>query len=145
MRWQSFLFLVNYFFNIFSLTHTGPLMVPDASRSPGLTLQPLTVWCASCCFMDQYMYWEDTQHVTHACCLLLNEKMSFSACDDTESLEMEWVSPRPDNTRSPTQRRRGVSLRMNSFVYLLCTICVVLMPDSLMKLCKLGNGMKLQI
>lgn len=37
-------------------TLTGPLMVPEASRSPGLTLQPLTVWWASCCFMVQYMY-----------------------------------------------------------------------------------------
>ena len=35
---------------------TGPLIVPLPSRSPGLRLQPVTVWCASCCVMLQYMY-----------------------------------------------------------------------------------------
>lgn len=34
---------------------TGPLMVPDANRSPGRRLQPLTVWCVSCCSIVQYM------------------------------------------------------------------------------------------
>ncbi len=37
---------------------TAPLMVPDASRSPGRTLHPLTVWCANCCFIVQYMYYK---------------------------------------------------------------------------------------
>lgn len=30
-------------------------MVPDARRSPGRRLQPLTEWCASCCSMVQCM------------------------------------------------------------------------------------------
>ena len=30
-------------------------MVPDAMRSPGRALQPVLVWCASCCFIVQYM------------------------------------------------------------------------------------------
>ena len=34
---------------------TGPEMVPEASRSPGLMLHPVTVWCASCCFIVQYL------------------------------------------------------------------------------------------
>lgn len=38
-------------------TLTGPLMVPEARRSPGLRLQPLMEWWASCCFMVQYMCW----------------------------------------------------------------------------------------
>ena len=33
--------------------HTGPEMVPEARRSPGLMLHPVTLWCASCCFMVQ--------------------------------------------------------------------------------------------
>lgn len=36
-------------------TLTGPLMVPDARRSPGLRLHPLIEWWASCCFIVQYM------------------------------------------------------------------------------------------
>mmetsp|Transcript_27716 Transcript_27716/g.65322 ORF Transcript_27716/g.65322 Transcript_27716/m.65322 type:complete len:277 (+) Transcript_27716:523-1353(+) len=32
----------------------GPLMVPVPSRSPGRMLQPVTVWCTSCCRMFQY-------------------------------------------------------------------------------------------
>ena len=35
---------------------TGPEIVPEARRSPGLMLQPVMVWWASCCFMVQYMY-----------------------------------------------------------------------------------------
>jgi len=27
---------------------TGPLVVPDANRSPAIRLQPLIVWCATC-------------------------------------------------------------------------------------------------
>lgn len=34
---------------------TSPDIVPDASKSPGLVLQPVTVWCTNCCFMVQYM------------------------------------------------------------------------------------------
>lgn len=34
---------------------TGPLMVPEASRSPGRRLQPLTVWWVSCWSIVQYM------------------------------------------------------------------------------------------
>lgn len=47
-------------------TLTGPLIVPEASRSPGLTLQPLTVWWVSCCFMVQYMYWRRREMVKSA-------------------------------------------------------------------------------
>ena len=35
---------------------TGPLIVPLPQRSPGLMLQPLTEWWASCCLKVQYMY-----------------------------------------------------------------------------------------
>ena len=35
---------------------TGPDIVPDASRSPGLMLQPVMVWWVNCCFMVQYIY-----------------------------------------------------------------------------------------
>ena len=34
---------------------TGPEMVPEPMRSPGRMLQPETEWCASCCFMVQYL------------------------------------------------------------------------------------------
>lgn len=34
---------------------TGPLMVPVPSRSPGLMLHPLIVWCANCCVTVQYL------------------------------------------------------------------------------------------
>jgi hypothetical protein len=34
---------------------TGPEMVPDARRSPGLMLHPDTAWWANCCFIVQYM------------------------------------------------------------------------------------------
>lgn len=34
---------------------TGPLIVPVPRRSPGLKLQPLIVWCASCWVMVQYL------------------------------------------------------------------------------------------
>lgn len=37
-------------------TLTGPLMVPEARRSPGRRLQPLTEWCVICCSIVQYMY-----------------------------------------------------------------------------------------
>ena len=35
------------------LSGVSPLMVPLAMRSPERTLQPFTVWCASCCAMFQ--------------------------------------------------------------------------------------------
>ena len=35
------------------LPSVGPEMVPEASRSPVRRLQPPTVWCASCCAIDQ--------------------------------------------------------------------------------------------
>ena len=34
----------------------GPEIVPEARRSPGLMLHPVTVWWTSCCFIVQYMY-----------------------------------------------------------------------------------------
>jgi hypothetical protein len=37
---------------------TGPLMVPDANRSPERRLQPFTVWCASCWDTVQYLHRE---------------------------------------------------------------------------------------
>ena len=33
---------------------SGPETVPLASRSPGRRLQPLQVWCATICAIDQY-------------------------------------------------------------------------------------------
>jgi len=33
---------------------TGPLMVPEAIRSPGLRLHPVIEWWTSCCFAVQY-------------------------------------------------------------------------------------------
>src|SRR5262249_10768058 len=41
----------------------GPLMVPDASRSPGRRLQPLTVWCASCWQTFQYRWRAFDPHI----------------------------------------------------------------------------------
>lgn len=43
---------------------TGPLIVPDPRRSPGLRLQPLTVWWASCCEIVQYLYHRDRNNVS---------------------------------------------------------------------------------
>lgn len=37
---------------------TGPLMVPDANRSPARRLQPFIVWCASCWDTVQYLHRE---------------------------------------------------------------------------------------
>ena len=34
---------------------TGPEMVPLPNKSPGIMLQPVTVWCTSCWRIFQYM------------------------------------------------------------------------------------------
>jgi len=44
---------------------TGPLMVPEASRSPGLRLQPDAAWWTSCCFAVQYRYCAASYTHTH--------------------------------------------------------------------------------
>lgn len=44
-------------------TLTSPEIVPDPIKSPGLMLQPVIVWWASCCFMVQYMYLKLLRHI----------------------------------------------------------------------------------
>ena len=39
-------------------------MVPEARRSPGRMLQPVTVWWTSCCFIVQYMNLHSSHSVT---------------------------------------------------------------------------------
>ena len=40
---------------VYLMLITGPDIVPEARRSPGRMLHPVTVWCTSCCFIVQYM------------------------------------------------------------------------------------------
>ena len=41
-------------------------MVPLPSRSPGSRLQPVTVWCTSCCLKFQYMHAKLVRQMTAA-------------------------------------------------------------------------------
>ena len=58
-------------------TLTGPLIVPVPRRSPGLKLQPLIVWCASCWVKVQYLYHKERNQQAENNIPILSTKICF--------------------------------------------------------------------